>query len=280
MMTWDPTTYLAFQDERARPFHDLVRRIDAAAPTRVVDLGCGPGHLTGTLAERWPTALVTGLDSSPQMIERAERHATERLTFALMDVGTWEPDQPVDVIVANAAFQWVPGHRELLPRLARRLSPLGWLAFQVPGNFDEPSHALLHELGADSRFAEATAGLQTPSAFDPVVYLGDLAGLGMRVDAWETTYLHVLPGADPVFTWISGTGARPTLQALDGEQRAEFVREYKALLRAAYPPQSFGTVLPFRRVFVVAQRVDEAAQYADEPAQNADLPAPSGEGVA
>ena len=255
MPTWDPATYLAFADERSRPFFDLTGRIGATSPARVVDLGCGPGQLTATLAERWPTATVEGVDSSPEMIERAAALAHDRLTFAVGDVRSWTTGAPVDVIVSNATLQWVPGHRDLLPALVRQLSPTGWLAFQVPGNFTEPSHALLLELAADPRFAAATNGVEQPSSFDPAVYLADLLGLGLRVDAWDSTYLHLLTGEDPVFRWISGTGARPILQALADEQRAEFVREYQALLREAYPVGPVGTVLPFRRVFVVAQRV-------------------------
>jgi trans-aconitate 2-methyltransferase len=198
---------------------------------------------------------VLGLDSSPEMIERAREHAGDRLTFEVADVAEWAPSERVDVIVANATLQWVPDHRALLPSLVDRLAPGGWLAFQVPGNFDEPSHALLRTLAADPAFDAATRGVERPAAFGPDAYLADLAALGLRVDAWETTYLHVLPGDDPVFRWISGTGARPILQALPDEQRAVFVEEYQRLLREAYPRQPFGTVLPFRRVFVVAERV-------------------------
>jgi trans-aconitate 2-methyltransferase len=252
--SWDPTTYLRFSDERSRPFHDLTQRIAANAPGTVVDLGCGPGQLTATLAERWRTARVLGIDSSAEMIERAQQLAGERLEFTVADLVTWRPDEPVDVIVSNAAFQWVPEHRSLLPDLVGCLAPGGWLAFQVPGNFDQPSHVRLHELASDPRFAAATRHLERPAAFGPQTYLADLATRGLQVDAWETTYLHVLSGDDPVFTWISGTGARPVLQALTDEQRAVFVEEYKTMLRAAYPPQPFGTVLPFRRVFVVARR--------------------------
>ncbi len=258
--TWDPSTYLEFSDERSRPFFDLTRRVGASSPGRVVDLGCGPGQLTKTLAERWPSATVEGLDSSPEMIERAAEHASERLSFRVADVAGWHASVPVDVIVANATLQWVPEHRALLPSLVQQLAPGGWLAFQVPGNFAEPSHALLHELAADSRFAAATAQVERPAADGPEVYLADLLELGLRVEAWETTYLHVLTGDDPVFRWISGTGARPVLQALSDEQRASFVPEYKALLRAAYPPKPFGTVLPFRRVFVVAQLAAEGGR--------------------
>jgi trans-aconitate 2-methyltransferase len=256
---WNPATYLQFADERARPFLDLVARIGDDGPGRVVDLGCGPGNLTRVLADRWPNADVVGMDSSPAMIERARHEAGSRVRFLVGDLRGWRPDPPVDVLVSNATLQWVPEHRRLLPRLVESVQPGGWFAFQVPGNFEEPSHRLLAETADEPRFADYTRGLERPSAAQPAEYLADLAGLGCRVDAWETTYLHVLTGPDPVFRWISGTGARPVLAALPAGLREDFERTYKARLRRAYPAQAVGTVLPFRRVFVVAQRQEETS---------------------
>lgn len=254
MADWDPRLYQHFGDERSRPFFELIGRVDAERPAHIVDLGCGPGSLTQTMTDRWPDAQICGVDSSAAMIEAASVHAADRLRFELGDMVNWQPTVPVDLIVSNAALQWVPGHLEMLPRLVEALAPDGWLAFQVPGNFDEPSHRLLHDLAADTRFAEATRQVERPSAHGAATYLAGLAVLGCRVDAWETTYLHVLRGEDPVFTWISGTGARPILQALPDHKREAFESDYKALLSAAYPTREFGTVLPFRRVFVVAQK--------------------------
>jgi trans-aconitate 2-methyltransferase len=232
---------------------DLLARVDADDPSTVVDLGCGPGNLTGLLARRWPGAEVLGLDSSVDMVERARSSGADRVRFEVADLREWQPDRPVDVLVANATYQWVPGHLDLLPSLVSRVAPGGWFAFQVPGNHGEPSHVLLHELAADPRFASHTRGVARPNSHDPEVYAEVLRDLGLSVDAWETTYLHLLGGEDPVFTWISGTGARPTLQALPDDLREVFVAEYKALLRDAYPPGRHGTTLPFRRVFVVGR---------------------------
>jgi trans-aconitate 2-methyltransferase len=256
MSVWNPQTYLQFADERARPFIDLVAQVGAVEPARVVDLGCGPGQLTASLAQRWPSAFVTGVDSSPEMIERATEHSSERVAFQIGDLQAWQPDQPVDVIISNATLQWVPDHRLLLPKLVGALAPDGWLAFQVPGNFDAPSHALLYELAERADYAPHLAEVQIrrPAAADPETYLADLARMGCTVNAWETTYLHVLRGPDAVFRWISSTGARPILQALPDELRLRFETAYRALLDQAYPSQAYGTVLPFRRIFVVAHR--------------------------
>ncbi|MGN6576740.1 MAG: trans-aconitate 2-methyltransferase [Nocardioides sp.] len=258
--TWDPERYLTYADERGRPFVELLARVGATAPRQVVDLGCGPGNLTTLLAERWPDAQVTGVDSSPEMIAAArdgvatrDDRAAPRIEFEVGDLRDWAPAGPVDVLVSNATLQWVPGHLDLLPRLVGHVAPGGWFAFQVPGNFDEPSHTSRRDLAGEEPYAQHAAGVATPDAFAAATYLEALAGLGCRVDAWETTYLHVLTGEDPVFTWVSGTGARPTLQALPDDLRPEFEAEFKRRLREAYPPGPAGVVLPFRRVFVVAQ---------------------------
>jgi trans-aconitate 2-methyltransferase len=175
----------------------------------------------------------------------------QRIDFEVGDLRKWSG--PVDVLVSNATLQWVPGHLDLLPSLVRGVAPGGWFAFQVPGNFDEPSHTIRDELAGEAPYAEHTAGVAVPSSHDAAVYLDALAALGCTVDAWETTYLHLLTGPDPVFTWVSGTGARPTLQALPDDLRPGFEAEFKRRLSAAYPEHAYGVVLPFRRVFVVAQ---------------------------
>ncbi|MGN6131101.1 MAG: trans-aconitate 2-methyltransferase [Nocardioidaceae bacterium] len=251
--TWDPERYLTYADERGRPFLDLLGRVAADAPARVVDLGCGPGNLTALLAARWPQAEVVGVDSSEQMVAAAREAGIDGVRFERGDLRSWRPERPVDVLVSNATLQWVPGHLDLLPDLVGAVAPGGWLAFQVPGNFEEPSHVIRRELAAEPPYDEHTRGVATPDAFGPAVYLERLLDLGCRVDAWETTYLHLLAGEDPVFTWVSGTGARPTLQALPDDLRPAFEAEFRRRLREAYPPGPHGVVLPFRRVFVVAR---------------------------
>jgi trans-aconitate 2-methyltransferase len=260
---WDPGQYLRFGDERGRPFGDLLARVNAEAPGLVVDLGCGPGNLTAILAERWPQAQVLGVDNSPEMIAtaRAAGGATARaagpgrLSFALADIRDWQPDRPVDVFVCNAVLQWVPDHLGLLTRWAGLLAPGGWLAVQLPGNFDQPSHAILLDLVRSGRWRPLLGDVSlNRQAEEPAAYLDLLVRAGCRVDAWETTYLHVLHGDNPVLEWYKGTGLRPVLAALPPGRSAEFLAEYAARAHDAYPPAPYGTVLPFRRVFVVATR--------------------------
>jgi trans-aconitate 2-methyltransferase len=251
---WDPQRYLVFGDERARPFHDLMSRVAAQAPAEVVDLGCGPGNLTATLAQRWPNARVVGVDSSEEMVAAARE--VDDIEVVHADLREWHPDRAVDVLVSNATLQWVPDHLDLLPRLVGAVAPGGWFAFQVPGNFTEPSHVLLYQLADSPRWSNRLGSehVARPSAHEPEEYLALLAGSECAVDVWETTYFHVLPGADAVLDWVSGTALRPVLATLDDDEQAEFVAEYGTLLRTAYPRRSYGTVLPYRRVFAVARK--------------------------
>jgi trans-aconitate 2-methyltransferase len=280
---WDPAQYLQFADERSRPFFDLLDRVRAESPGLVVDLGCGPGQLTLALASRWPDARVRGIDSSAEMIERASAllrgHGDNgpgqddraprsdrdgqgggdplrsRVSFELGEVERWQPDPPPDVIVSNAVLQWVPGHLDLLPRWAAALPAGGWLALQVPGNFDQPSHAILRELAGSDRWRPLLAGVRlSRQAADPGEYLDVLARAGCDVDAWETTYLHVLQGEDPVLNWYRGSGLRPVLAALPAPAAAGFLADYGQRVREAYPATRYGTVLPFRRVFAAARK--------------------------
>ena len=252
---WDPGQYVVYAGERSRPFFELLARVDAADPRDVVDLGCGPGSLTATLLDRWPAARVVGVDSSTDMVAAAREHEVDgRLSFVAADVAEWSPGGPVDVVVANALLQWIPGHVDLLPRFASWLRPGGFLAFQVPDNFDQPSHTLLRELRTSPRWAarlaagaDRTAGVERPET-----YLHALVDAGLAPDVWQTTYLHVLTGDDAVLEWVKGTALRPVLSALEpGPERDEFLAAYADALRAAYPAQPWGTGFPFRRTFAV-----------------------------
>jgi trans-aconitate 2-methyltransferase len=255
---WDPVRYLRFAGERARPFAELVARIGAESPSTVVDLGCGEGSLTASLGRRWPHAQVTGIDSSPEMLAAAAAVAAPgRVEFALGDVREWSPPGPLDVVVSNAVLHWVPGHDRLLTRWAGWLRPGGWLAVQVPGNFRAPTHALLADLCRSPRWAARLGGAAPPAdaVLEPAGYLDVLTAAGLTTDAWETTYLHVLTGDDPVLAWVRSTVLRPVLALLPEDDASRFSAEYAAALRQAYPARPDGsTVLSFRRVFAVGTR--------------------------
>ena len=263
--TWDPQQYLRHADHRTRPFHDLLARVPdlPGDPPHIADLGCGPGNVTRVLTLRWPTAHITGLDSSPDMLADAQPLAGPTpgggtLDFRPADATDWTPERPYDLIVSNAALQWVPNHPASLPRWLDSLAPGGTLALQVPGNFTAPSHALLDELCDAPRWRHRLDGhgRHHTHVLDPAGYLELLTAPDTHVDAWETTYVQLLTGDDPVLSWTKGTALRPVLTALadDPEAATEFLAQYRDLLRKAYPPGPHGTLFPFRRIFAVATR--------------------------
>lgn len=251
---WDPDVYLNFADHRGRPFFDLLARVGADRPHRVVDLGCGPGNLTEVLGRRWPDAQVQGWDSSPEMVAAARGRGVDA---RLGDIADWVPEPDTDVVIANAALQWVPEHRDLLVRWAGQLEPGSWIAFQVPGNFDAPSHAAIREVARREPFTAALADMPWRDADvvgAPVEYAGLLTDAGCTVDAWETTYVHELVGETPVLDWITGTALTQVRQRLSDDAWERYRQAIIPLLAQAYPVRSDGrTFFSFRRVFVVAQ---------------------------
>ena len=255
---WDPNQYLRFANERERPFWDLVSHIPRADPRAVIDLGCGPGTATASLLDKWPGAHITGIDSSVAMIDQATaRSVPGRLDFVLGDVARWIPEPSgYDVILSNAALHWVIGHVDLFGRWMHGLGPGGVLAFQVPGNFGAPSHTAIAELAASPPWREKLSSVtEILDLHTPAQYHRALRQLGAAVDVWETTYVHALSGPDPVLEWLRGSALRPYLSALDPRDADLFCSSYAEATRLSYPPQPDGTtLLPFRRIFVVATK--------------------------
>ncbi len=256
-MSWDPDQYLRYAAERARPFDDLVAAVaglESFAPRTIVDLGCGPGGLTATLLARWPAARITGVDSSKEMIERAlPRSVPGRLGFVLADLRRWTSDEPVDLVLSNAALHWLPDHASLLGRLVGLLALGGVLAFQVPDNFAAPSHRLIRDAAAHVGLAEQVLPLLTAAVEPPAFYLEELTRRRLDTRVWETTYHHLLDSPDDVLEWVKGSTLRPVLAGLDPDEATRLLAAYRSLLAAAYPLTAVGTVFPFRRLFVVAR---------------------------
>ena len=202
MVMWDPDQYHQFAGERARPFFELLARVGATDPGLVADLGCGPGELTAALADRWPGADVIGVDSSPEMIRSARAlPGPERLSFELADLREWQPARPAGVIVSNAALQWVPDQLDVLSRWPDMLAPGGWLAFQVPGNFDQPSHQILSELASSPRWHPLLRDVElNRQAARPAEYLDLLARLAATLTPGKLPTCMCCRGPIPSWT--------------------------------------------------------------------------------
>jgi trans-aconitate 2-methyltransferase len=256
---WDPAIYEKFADQRLRPAFELLARIPHIEPKLIYDLGCGTGEVTRAIADRWPEANVIGLDNSPEMLSKAGR-IPSRVQWVERDIHFWRANVPTDLIYSNATLQWVDDHHTLFPRLIEALVPAGCLALQMPLSWALPSHRLMRETLADGgthgnplgteHLRQAVGRNWVDGADD---YYRLLSKHVTSLDIWETEYLQVLEGENPVFDWVSGTGLRPILNGLDEPDRTLFVQEYQSRLRATYMPEPDGrTLYPFRRLFIVA----------------------------
>jgi trans-aconitate 2-methyltransferase len=252
MPTWDEKQYLKFVDARTRPAQELLARVPVEDAQRVVDLGCGPGNSTALLRERWPSAHITGLDSSPEMLRQAGVELPD-IEFVQADVSEYRADEPLDVLFANAVMQWVPNHAALYPKLLSMLRPGGALAIQVPYNFAEPSHRAMRELRG---WAERVRGVRADAPVElPSVYYDLLAPAARSVDLWQTRYEQVMADAAAIVEWVKGTGLRPFLEALPEADHDAFLRDYTAAIADAYPERADGKRLfPFPRLFLVVVR--------------------------
>jgi len=256
-MAWSATQYTKFESERTRPVRDLLAAVPTRNPARLADLGCGPGNSTEVLHARHPDARLTALDSSADMLEAARKRLPD-VDFLQADIATWAPDEPFDLILANASLQWIPDHAALFPRLAGFLTPGGSLAVQMPDNQDDPAKIVMRRTAADPRWADRI-GNERSTRFPshPVPWYYDLLKPHCtRVDIWRTRYWHVLPnGVDGIVEWFKGSALRPFLALLDDGEQALFLAQYRDGLAQAYPTQSDGSVLlSLPRLFLVATR--------------------------
>jgi trans-aconitate 2-methyltransferase len=253
--SWNPAQYHRFADARQRPAADLLVRVPLAAPKAIYDLGCGSGKSTVLLRERWPGASITGIDSSPAMLAAARRELPA-LGFVEGDIATWSPPQPADLIFSNAALHWLDSHRTLFARLFVNVAAGGWLAIQMPRNHDQPSHQAMVAAAEAGPWRDRLRPHLRPSPVGtPESYHTPLAPLAVEIDIWETTYLHVLTGRDPVLEWTKGTALKPLLDALESPWREAFEADYRARVAKAYPPEVDGrTLFPFKRLFILAKR--------------------------
>jgi trans-aconitate 2-methyltransferase len=252
---WDSALYLQFEAERTQPARDLLARLDGQ-PRRIVDLGCGPGTSTRLIAERFPSAEVVGVDNSAAMLVEARRRLPHA-RFEHANIVDWAQDEAPDVIFANDSMQWLPDHEQLFARLIDGLAPGGALAVQMPDTRHEPSHALMRMIAVDGPWADRLAPIaKTHTVIATYIdYLGWLKPYCFEVDIWQTTYLHLMRGVDPIVDWFRGAALRPFLRPLRPEEQAQFIERFKRELADAYETDRDGALLfLYPRLFIRARK--------------------------
>lgn len=257
-MAWSASQYLKFEDERTRPARDLLAQVPDLPSGPAFDLGCGPGNSTELIQQRFPDAPLSGLDSDENMLLAAAKRLPG-LTFEKVDLATWAPVKGASLFFANAVFQWLPGHLDVLERLTASLAAGGTLAVQMPDNLDQPTHLLMEETARSADFADAFEGrtIRRNPLPSPSVYVERLSRHAAHIKVWHTIYYHRLANAEAIVEWVKGTGLRPYLDALPPERRDAFAAAYTDRIRDAYPALNDGRVLlRFPRFFVVAVKAD------------------------
>jgi len=256
MSDWNPTQYLRFINERTRPVHDLISRIDTAEPKRILDIGCGPGNSTIALRERWPAAKIIGLDSSKSMVEKARQDCPEA-EFLVRDACSDLADLGIfDVVFANASLQWMPDHESLIPRLFKLLDGEGIFAAQLPQYDQMPMSKVVAEVISTLPWSLILGNVRTGFSFHPDGFYYDLLSqLTDDIQMWATEYFHIMPGHSDIISMMESTALRPYTDRLEGEQIVDFKASVCNLLKSTYIAQLDGRVLfPFKRLFVVARR--------------------------
>jgi len=257
-MPWDPQCYEMFADARLRPLIDLLARVPGPdsgwMPRRIVDLGCGSGNGTRLLAQRWPGASVVGVDSSPEMLETA-RSRDDSIDWQQAELSSWRAPQRFDLLFSNAALHWLDDHATLFPGLLKMLGAGGILAVQMPRNFHAASHRTIFELAQEAPYRDHLLPALRPwPVLEPSAYYALLAPHADTVDIWETEYLQVLHGDNPVADWTRSTLMIPVLDSLPEALRASFETEYRRRIAASYPKSPDGSTLyPFKRLFMTAR---------------------------
>ena len=242
----------------------------------MIDVGCGSGDSAKLLLDQWPNAKLTLMDSCMERLEMAKTDEALRsrslVTFLHEDANehfSYEAassGEMYDLVFSNAALHWSENVPQLAMRLLARVRPGGSLALQIPSMAEEPSHQLFKETAASMGLTDDSIRLPTNNRH-PIDYANALLGpMCASLDMWETTYVHVLEGKDPVYSFVRETfdgrrqaGAwREALQSKLGDQKAEeFEEAYRKSVAQAYPhADACGstTLYPFKRFFLVATR--------------------------
>jgi trans-aconitate 2-methyltransferase len=253
-MAWSPSQYVKFEDERTRPARDLLAQVPLERIERAVDLGCGPGNSTELIIDRYGSSGVSGLDSDLNMLDAA-RERLRGTSFVEANLATWQPAEPVDLLFANAVFQWLPDHLDIFDRLMDGLAPGGVLAVQMPDNLTEPTHLLMEETAHAGPWKTAfeEKSVRRKPLPSPATYYSRLIGKAAKVDIWHTFYNHPMADAAAIVEWVKGTGLRPYLDHAGEAHREAYLADYLERVKKAYPEMSDGRVLlRFPRIFVVA----------------------------
>ncbi|MGK6344142.1 methyltransferase domain-containing protein [Chryseobacterium sp. DT-3] len=254
-MPWNPDVYNQFKNIRFKPFYDLAELIADEKQMKAVDLGCGTGEQTAILTEKFPNAVFTGIDSSPEMLEKSKTLENKRLHFRLAETEeVLTADENWDLIFSNAALQWSDNHQELFPKLISKLNTGGQLAVQMPYQPGNTLNKILFELADEEPFRTQLNGWNRPSAVLTIdEYAQILFDNGIQdLNLSQKVYPIIAEDHETLFRFISGSALIPYLEKLSEEQQKTFTKEFKQRIGKNFP--KLPAIYAFKRILLYGRK--------------------------
>jgi trans-aconitate 2-methyltransferase len=253
---WNPDLYLKYGNERTQPSIDLIGKINISfQPKSILDVGCGPGNSSQALLQRWPDAVLTGIDNSVNMIEKAKTTYPDN-TWIVADASKYTSNTIYDIVFSNATIQWIPDHEKLFKRLFNLINNQGVLAIQVPRFNEMAVSKVIQKVAGRAKWKEPTKGCGDLLTHHDYKYYYDLISKDYKsVEFWQTDYIHILESQYAIIEWIRSTAIRPYLDCLKDEEKPLFEKELLAEIKNDYPIQKSGKVFfPFKRLFMIGYK--------------------------
>lgn len=252
---WDPKQYEKFERERNQPFFDLIQLIHPLDHPRVIDLGCGSGSLTKIAHEKFQASFTLGIDDSKEMLTKALTLESQNLQFKEHHIQTFTSSEPFNLIISNAALQWLPDHEAIFKKLICLLAPEGQIAIQMPANQNYPTHVVAAELAAEEPFKRALKNRGYPIAhvltMEQYAQLLDQLGFENQVVRLQL-YNHFLESTASIIEWVKGSLLTYYKSYLDPDLYEQFFKEYqKRLLERLGWSEPF--FFPMKRLFLWGQ---------------------------
>jgi trans-aconitate 2-methyltransferase len=251
---WNPQQYEKFKKERSRPFFDLLEMVRPGSIASAVDLGCGTGELTADLHARLKSEHTIGIDSSAEMMKKAEAfQIANQLEFQHADLEKWRADIPLNLIFSNAALQWCTNHSELFHKFRDMLAPGGQIAIQMPMNQDYATHVLATAMAQEKPWVDKLGEADFESQWTvlrPEEYAKILFNLGFKdQNVLMKVYGHVLDSREGVVEWVKGTTLNRFKSRLSESDYSEFLIAYRERLFKQLPDEQ-PFFYSFKRLFV------------------------------
>ena len=253
---WNPDLYLKYRNERTQPSIDLISKIEISFhPKSILDIGCGPGNSSQALLQRWPNAILTGIDNSMNMIEKAKTSYPNNI-WIVEDASKYSTNTKYDIVFSNATIQWISNHEYLFHKLANFTNDGGVLAVSVPRFNEMPLSSAIQKVASKEKWREPTKGCSELFTYHDYKYYYDLISIDYKsIEFWQTDYIHILESQYSIMEWIRSTGMKPYLDCLQDEEKSLFETEVLAEIKCDYPVQNDGKVLfPFKRLFMIGYK--------------------------